>query len=89
MAQSANKAEKGKPLKKKVLTNVEYTQICQFINEFCGGGLPMDCELKMVNHIFNGIEPLALVCILQSQVLNKARGQHWRHENRAKMLLKM
>ncbi|XP_017955239.1 uncharacterized protein C15orf41 homolog [Drosophila navojoa] len=89
MALSRNKAEKSKPMKKKILTNVEYTQICHFINEFCGDGLPIDCELNMANRIFNDIEPLALVCILQSQLFYKARGQHWRHENRAELLLKI
>ncbi|KAH8406181.1 hypothetical protein KR215_006390 [Drosophila sulfurigaster] len=72
--------------KKKILTNVEYTRICQFINGY-HGGLAIDCELEMVNRFFVDVEPLALICILQSEMFNKHRGQHWRLEQRSKKLL--
>ncbi|KAH8411098.1 hypothetical protein KR222_002544, partial [Zaprionus bogoriensis] len=73
-------------IKKKILSSVEYSRICQFINGY-HGGLPIDCELEMVNRFFVDVDPNALICILQSEVFNKTRGQHWRHEGRAKKLL--
>ncbi|XP_064548537.1 CDAN1-interacting nuclease 1 [Drosophila montana] len=86
MANSAAAADSA-AIKKKVLSSGEYSRICQFINEF-SGGLPMDCELEMVNRVFTDVEPLALICILQTELFNIARGQHWRHETRSKKLLK-
>ncbi|EDV98033.1 CDAN1-interacting nuclease 1 [Drosophila grimshawi] len=79
--------DKSDTTKKKILSNVEYARICQFINGF-NGGLPMDCELEMVHRFFTDVDPLALSCILQFEIINKARGQHWRQEQRAKNLLK-
>ncbi|ALC44147.1 CG12713 [Drosophila busckii] len=73
--------------KKKILSSEEYARICQFINTY-QGGLAIDCELEMVNRIFTDVEPLALICILQSELFNKSRGQHWKHEQRSKHLLK-
>lgn len=72
--------------KKKILSSVEYARICQFINGY-HGGLPIDCELEMIHRAFVDVNPMALNCILQSELYNKTRGSHWRHEGRAKKLL--
>ncbi|XP_017138375.1 protein C15orf41 homolog [Drosophila miranda] len=72
--------------KKKILTSVEYTRICQFVNGF--HGLAIDCEFELRNRYFTDVEPLALTCILQTELFNMSRGQHWRHDHRAKKLLK-
>ncbi|KAM8708585.1 hypothetical protein ACLKA7_015541 [Drosophila subpalustris] len=79
-------ASGNKAAKKKVLSSVEYARICQFINGY-HGSLAIDCELEMVNRFFIDVEPLALICILQSELFNKSRGQYWRHEQRSKKLL--
>lgn len=79
-------ASGNKVPKKKILSSVDYARICQFINGY-HGNLAIDCELEMVNRFFIDVEPLALICILQSELFNKSRGQHWRHEQRSKKLL--
>lgn len=71
--------------KKKILSSVDYARICQFINGY--HGLPIDCEMEMIHRFFVDVDPMALICILQSEVFNKMRGQHWRFEGRAKKLL--
>ncbi|BFF99465.1 protein C15orf41 homolog [Drosophila madeirensis] len=70
----------------KILSSGKYAQICQFVNGF--HGLPMDCEFEMRDTYFPNVDPMALMCILQSELSNKSRTQHFRHEQRAKKLLK-
>ncbi|XP_068141701.1 CDAN1-interacting nuclease 1 [Drosophila tropicalis] len=72
--------------KKKILTADEYTKICSFINNY--RGLAIDCEMEMKNRHFLDIEPLALTCIAQTEHFNRAKRQHWKHEQRSKKLLK-
>lgn len=74
--------------KKKILSSDEYARICQFINGY-HGGLPIDCEMEMVHRLFVDVDPMAMNCILQSEMFNKTRGQYWRFEGRAKKLLQM
>ncbi|KAH8335751.1 hypothetical protein KR067_009544, partial [Drosophila pandora] len=74
------------PTKLKVLSNVQYQRICQFISRY--RGLAIDCEYELRNRIFQDVDPMALTCILQSEVFNKTRGQHSKNDQRAKKLLK-
>ncbi|XP_017010884.2 CDAN1-interacting nuclease 1 [Drosophila takahashii] len=73
--------------KRKILSGGEYTRICQFINGY--HGLPIDCEFELRNRFFKDVEPMALTCILQSELFNRSRGQHWKQDQRGKKLLKI
>ncbi|XP_017112625.1 CDAN1-interacting nuclease 1 [Drosophila elegans] len=73
--------------KRKILSAGEYNRICQFINGY--HGLAIDCEFELRNRFFQDVEPNALSCILQSELCNKSRGQHWKQEQRGKKLLKI
>ncbi|XP_030387118.1 uncharacterized protein C15orf41 homolog [Scaptodrosophila lebanonensis] len=85
MSESQPVASATPPSKKKILSNEEHARICQFINSY--HGLPLDCELEMVQRIFPDVEHLTLTCILQTEIFSKTRSQHWRSEQRAKQLL--
>ncbi|XP_020803230.1 uncharacterized protein C15orf41 homolog [Drosophila serrata] len=74
------------PATRKILGSVEYMRICQFINGY--HGLAIDCEFELRNRFFKEVEPMALTCILQSELINRSRGQHWKHDQRGKKLLK-
>ncbi|KAH8242467.1 hypothetical protein KR032_006988, partial [Drosophila birchii] len=74
------------PAARKILGSVEYMRICQFINGY--HGLAIDCEFELRNRFFKEVDPMALTCILQSELFNRSRGQHWKHDQRAKKLLK-
>ncbi|XP_016975285.1 CDAN1-interacting nuclease 1 [Drosophila rhopaloa] len=73
--------------KRKILSCVEYTRICQFINGY--HGLAIDCEFELRNRFFQDVEPMALTCILQSELFNRSRGHHWKQDQRGKKLLKI
>ncbi|XP_050742263.1 CDAN1-interacting nuclease 1 isoform X2 [Drosophila biarmipes] len=73
--------------KRKILSGVEYNRICQFINGY--HGLAIDCEFELRNRFFKDVEPMALTCILQSELFNRSRGQHHKQEQRGKKLLKI
>ncbi|XP_022227703.2 CDAN1-interacting nuclease 1 [Drosophila obscura] len=72
--------------KKRILSSVKYAQICQFVHGF--HGLAIDCEFELRTRFSPDVDPMALTCILQSELFNRSRGQHWRHDQRAKKLLK-
>ncbi|XP_017098344.1 CDAN1-interacting nuclease 1 [Drosophila bipectinata] len=74
------------PTKRKVLSHVEYQRICLFISRY--RGLAIDCEYELRNRIFQDVDPMALTCILQSEVFNRSRGHHSKNDQRAKKLLK-
>ncbi|KAH8300376.1 hypothetical protein KR018_000527, partial [Drosophila ironensis] len=86
MAQYADSAAAPAPKKLKVLNSVLYSRICQFVNGY--HGLAIDCELELRNRYFPHVDPKALTCILQAELFHRARGQHWKHDQRGKMLLK-
>eukprot|EP00099_Drosophila_melanogaster_P021558 NP_648806.1 uncharacterized protein Dmel_CG12713 [Drosophila melanogaster] len=71
--------------KRKILSGGEYNKICRFINGF--HGLAIDCEFELRNRFFRDVEPMALTCILQSELFNRSRG-HWKQDQRGKRLLK-
>nr|XP_016940271.2 CDAN1-interacting nuclease 1 [Drosophila suzukii] len=73
--------------KRKILSGGEYNRICQFINGY--HGLAIDCEFELRNRFFKDVEPMALTCILQSELFNRSRGQHHKQEQRGKKLLKI
>jgi len=54
--------------KRKILSGGEYNRICQFINGY--HGLAIDCEFELRNRFFKDVEPMALTCILQSELFN-------------------
>ncbi|KAH8378734.1 hypothetical protein KR009_000991, partial [Drosophila setifemur] len=86
MSKSGDSAGADVPTKRKILSAVEYMRICQFINGY--HGLAIDCEIELRNRFFQDVDPNALCCILQSEIQNKLKGQHWKQDQRAKKLLK-
>lgn len=72
--------------KKRILTSLEYSSICNFIQHY--HGLAIDCEMEMVDRVFNGIDRLTLKSILQTELSTRLRAQHWQNEAKAIKYLK-
>ncbi|XP_011198203.2 CDAN1-interacting nuclease 1 [Bactrocera dorsalis] len=72
--------------KKRILTALEYSSICNFIQHY--HGLAIDCEMEMVNRIFTDIDRQTLKSILQTELSTRLRAQHWQNEMKAKKYLK-
>ncbi|EDW94939.1 uncharacterized protein Dyak_GE22282 [Drosophila yakuba] len=87
MSQVPGLAGGNEQQRRKILSGGEYNRICQFINGF--HGLAIDCEFELRNRFFRDVEPMALTCILQSELFNRARGHHWKQDQRGKKLLKV
>ncbi|KAM7356296.1 CDAN1-interacting nuclease 1 [Cochliomyia hominivorax] len=71
--------------KKSILSANEYCNLCDFINNY--QGLAIDCEIELQDK-FPEIKRSTLKALLQLELTNRMRSEHWRYDAYAKKYLK-